>query len=1299
MDLSKIILKNTKPSFKAKTNDNGKPYNIISNKGIKAGQLAIKTKNGEYNGFSVRILEDVKPLLTDIRVSKAVKFIANGDISSAVAVLNINNEVNKYGIDIVYTVIKIWLEKNGIDVPTEFIDNSIEIDDNKLLKWILTTRSDPIDASLEIVGIGQSKKGNTVVPESWIGKKFNNAYELHNEMDNLDWRKGKPPTSFCCIYSMGIEDNLKWKKKIDVNIKNIDILVHVDVNKNKINTTIIKKQKNNIIDFLNNSDCYDILVTSTFSNNTLAICTKVNKISNTSPIYEKTDNIGLLVSMLQKSIRHGQKCSKMLSDTIIKLSKAPHYNLPEHKFVRVSGSRQLTWRLLITIIEDAQPYIEDNDNEYLSIADLVALALISQNDPDIQLNINIINKILYTALLVQHNDSMGSCWAWRKGSIGKELKYCENMNKKNGIINALNVALESMPMMDGDKKMLNKSIDYINEFKLTKLPKLQINELMLSNNKKYIDAYVASYDMHCIPNILLMLQASFPFIPYKDDHKTSNLSSFIWNTSSRINIRYNCSCKLDNEMNKVYEILKEIQMDMYEKNIKKYNLKNIFGKNNINTTINNKNLLSTDNISRIGFLLLFGNKHTVEYNKKKYDIYLIGDSNQVCKVKKNTKTSKFEFIEGVERFMCEIELVNKLNNITINTPNPPNGYKWIWGDKKKIILSAKLLLSDKNKMFNSIIFYADGYPIYPFDASNILVPINIVNAVDTNKEFSNIISQALYINENYNYSHYEINNLLKNIAIERLKLDNITVYDWYKIAKKSKLPNKVWKILLVKIINANNGSILIGPVSRTGDKLNEPVDYLYEGTVMRLLNMLSALYPKLIKETGVCKYYINTNDITYNHLFENINKLSFTESNNNNNEKKEHPIITTNLWYHQKQTRDRIIDGIFLFNKKGFGDASNVGSGKTLTILSVFSEILGHKLNISSNENNKYYGFLVLLPTTNLYKTWHDEITKHTKGFNILMQNANGTLSSVDGGKKKTVDNINSNTIIITTLGRMRDHPLSHPWKMVAIDECLSVQNNDALQTSEAWRQVICSQYGVIMASATFFRSRFDKLFYMLKMLRSGLPENKEYLDCILNECIICNIPENSRKWNININRYELPKSMRTKYDSILKSFDGVSSEKIYNILASYLFNNFDYIDIFHQTIKKVEGVNGRCLIYARSKDEANIIANQIDNVSRFPDVSGKHVVVSYTEGTYGLNNLVHLDTIVTRPCEPDKIPQMKGRLDRHLQKKDILTLEYVLIKNTIEEASLIKLELANKFYGNYIMPLAEFYDLAVGKN
>ena len=78
------------------------------------------------------------------------------------------------------------------------------------------------------------------------------------------------------------------------------------------------------------------------------------------------------------------------------------------------------------------------------------------------------------------------------------------------------------------------------------------------------------------------------------------------------------------------------------------------------------------------------------------------------------------------------------------------------------------------------------------------------------------------------------------------------------------------------------------------------------------------------------------------------------------------------------------------------------------------------------------------------------------------------------------------------------------------------------------------------------------------------------------------------------------------------------------------------------------------------------------------------------------MNNLVGFDTILTRPANPDAIPQMKGRLDRPGQKNKELYLEYVYLDKTIEIAGMYKISFANSFYDNYILPLADFYKVAV---
>jgi len=66
------------------------------------------------------------------------------------------------------------------------------------------------------------------------------------------------------------------------------------------------------------------------------------------------------------------------------------------------------------------------------------------------------------------------------------------------------------------------------------------------------------------------------------------------------------------------------------------------------------------------------------------------------------------------------------------------------------------------------------------------------------------------------------------------------------------------------------------------------------------------------------------------------------------------------------------------------------------------------------------------------------------------------------------------------------------------------------------------------------------------------------------------------------------------------------------------------------------------------------------------------------------------------RPHAPDILPQIKGRLDRYGQQNKELYIEYIILKGTIEEASIDRLMLARNFYNNHIMHLSEFYETAL---
>ena len=207
-------------------------------------------------------------------------------------------------------------------------------------------------------------------------------------------------------------------------------------------------------------------------------------------------------------------------------------------------------------------------------------------------------------------------------------------------------------------------------------------------------------------------------------------------------------------------------------------------------------------------------------------------------------------------------------------------------------------------------------------------------------------------------------------------------------------------------------------------------------------------------------------------------------------------------------------------------------------------------------------------------------------------------------------------------------------------------------------------------------------------MLNCNLPETKEYLDTILIDSIKVNLPITKRIWHEDIIKVEMSKDFYNKYNKINNS--EISNEKKYIELKKYIRDNVDYIKLFTTYI--ANNSNKKLLIYASSMEEAQNISKM--DVGLYPDISKRHVVVSYAVGTYGLNNMIAFNHILTRPPEPDKLPQMKGRLDRMGQKENELNITFIMLMNTIEEMEYMKLELCNNFYSNHIMPLSELFNL-----
>ena len=1337
-DLMEVVSLSTKSHYRSKLSELGSMIKNVANLGVKPGTFLKMDRQGEYHGLTVQALQEILPLFTHQRVIETINFLINNNIPSAINHLCIQEEVKQFGLEIINFSLKEWLYLNNLPLSPELQrdfsmfppTNNLPLFE-KLLKRIKANRHDPLEGKLKVISIGLSKKGFNVVPEEWINRDFESGEEMHRAMDNLDWRMGKPPVVYCVTYGLMIQEENHWNSfdQVNISILKPGIFLRVSLEKNKIICAIEEFNDSKEIEKWQKSlhQGFKVLV-SKDAHLAMELDSFFHPKDQNS--FERSEISGILASRLQKCIRRGGLAGGLLEETIRKMRKNPPYNLPELQFLRVNSNRQIFWRLFISCIEDMSPYLKSMESDYLGLNDLVAFTVVTSYDADLQMNDFLLEKVIKTAKLIQSHDKPNDLFDWRSGSdkiTNNTLKM--NKGEKDPVVdlkNALVLALKTQNMMSGDRSMIvktlslmdssRKSLIYLDEKRLS----LKIDSILEK------EVSLASYDMHCVPNIILLLQGSLNFFPLEAHYNTQGISSLIWEISSSQNMRNivkTAKKKTEKDL-EILSILREIQDFFYSNELKKgksfmgiseevllHDFKDILAEIIIpNAKLSYvKEHSLTANEKRIAFLNLFGKKirftSKLDKGNKNLEGIFCGDDQHPTKIKTLT-SNKMVYLNEKPRFLAEIDFIEELskrNTYFADNPKPPLGYEWIWGDKKKVEIFAELISSDKENMRNSVKTYVEGQEIELFNAEKVLKPMKRIKTIqELPKSLEFLIKKALFHKEIENIEDmgklkiqgFFLNLLLRSLAIKRFQANDFRIFDVFKLLRTSGIAVPVWKHVLIKLFTSSKEEILIGPVDRQGKKLQNSISSQFEGVIWRIYNLISLLYPRVIKASSDLKFKINHGCSEYLHLYEMMLLLSkekiIKEIEVSNTVAKVTPQIKTHLWEHQQSTANRIFEGLVKLGKRGFGDASCVGSGKTLTALSIVQKIIEQKNKCLENNNNTYKGILILLPTQNLFETWSIEIKKHTTGFDWIIQESNGKIN-------REPQNIKRNTLIITTLGRFRDHPIYVSWQLVVIDECLSVQNREALQTEEAWKQVIISEFGVIMMSATFFRSRFDKMFFMLKMLRSGLPEEKDFLDCILNESMICYINEKTRKWITNVNRFKLPENLRKGYNEIKGK--SIALEKLYRLLENYLYENFSIIDDLKSLLKKLETEKEKVLIYAKSKNEADDFAAKMPNVSRFPDISGRHVAVAYSEGTYGLNNLVKFTCILSRPPEPDKLPQMKGRLDRPGQEKETLRLEYFLIEDTVEEGQIIRIEVANKFLNDYVMPLAKFYEIAVGKS
>jgi hypothetical protein len=1288
--------------YKAQQTPNGQLFPNVQNHGLPTGRCAVRHKKGSYHQFALRAECDIPPLLTHLRVAEACRMLEKNDLQAAATCLTVENEFARQGPGVVYAALCLWLDQNGIQVPESLRQSSTAIAP-ELEARLLLKRTDPIPFPISIAAIGCSDdSGTSVVPEEWLGRGFESGQQLCSQLDTLPHRQGLPESRYCSHYGLKLVPEPRWLTASEISEGLIPSHgISVTVENGHLSTSLehfAPGTLKNWVTRMHENTRFLVHETSSAgaedespSAGILIACDK-EAICEPIPTYQKTLSVGLLSSRLQKAIRRGRGASQTLVAAIEKLRLAPAYNLPDDHFKRSSGSRQLAWRLFISIFEDAEPYAPSPDGQYLSLPDLIALSLLAHYEPDLQFNSFILGKLIRTALLVQRNDAPGKNWDWRKGGKRTPITGGSPLEKSCA------VALDLMPMMKRDAEMLRQGCDHLRKSSLRPCP-LQVqltNEELLEASHPAVEkaTQLASHDFHCSPAILLHLQGSLPSIPelhaQPQPPTTQNLRQFLWENISRLNTRNpHHKPSTDPASQSITREIHAIQNSLLQGENLPLPKRTAYPYQPAQPPAQAP---ADPLVARIAFLSLFGQStdfpaagsQSSRRLKHAFTALVAGTPHEPCKIKKKSAKQSV-YLRGEDRKRGEVDFVEyRPPNDELELPPPPAGYRWIF-DQERIRLGISMA-EDSTDPENGIepaecplVFHVQEQQVPAFDARCLLQPRLEPELANPSVEDAALIKQALYLDSPEPETHWETNQRLRILAAHRLDVAEPDL-EWCELAEQSPLPPVVWQRVYTKLLGTFRGKVCIGPVDRHGDQLYYAVDYLYEGTLWRILNLLAFVAPQSVQPCGELDFKIHNESGSYLRLMRDIKKLASPRALSPAGSSV--PTIRTPLWQHQASSVARITTELLENKRKGFGDASDVGSGKTLSSLAILANLARHNLQ---TQDDSAEAFLVLVYNSALVQTWIDEITKHTSGFNVVTQDASGKLSGTIG----------RHTILVTTLGRMRDTPVTRRWHLVVIDECLSVQNATALWTQEAWKQVACSQRGVLLLSATLFRSRFNELFYLLRMLRTGLPESKAYLDAILSESITCHLPENTPwKWTEETRLLSLDPETRQRYDHLQKAA-GLQAKVLYGKLDALLVERFDFVQHLQDLLATLTP-SDRALIFARSKEEAAQLAKRLENVSLFPEISGRHIVTTTAVGARGVNTLTEYNLIVTRPVEPDLVPQMKGRLARPGQNNAQLRWLWMVAENTIEEAKLERNQMAERFHDEHIVPLASFYQRAV---
>jgi hypothetical protein len=460
-------------------------------------------------------------------------------------------------------------------------------------------------------------------------------------------------------------------------------------------------------------------------------------------------------------------------------------------------------------------------------------------------------------------------------------------------------------------------------------------------------------------------------------------------------------------------------------------------------------------------------------------------------------------VEAAERAVAE----SWKHGRTVALPLPPPGIQWNLlskaGQEEEAEQAVKLTAELSNNGHWE--FSIGGIRVEPFDARKVISPCSLDThnhkPVALGSEREELLKLALYHKEDSDpISVLRALTSLHELAVEARKsgANEGMVYDWLLLATRGKLSPPIWRDAILALKTREKDDVVLGPVLADGTCKRD----MTEGCILRIYYVLESLYPTVLIKNGALKWRVRQRGAGYHHMLGCLELLSrgvgeevarkapavtalgttvvsskpknsrkdlsrraaakckaslalMAEKDDNcmndddgsdvetgesdNEDYLPLPKVTTELWPHQEASVAKVVSGV-KEGRRGHADASAVGAGKTLTALATVVRLAAY-MEVSHGKRN---GVLVMLPTKALVKEWLLQIATHTSGFQVVEQREDGQLFSLTYGRSGPP--IDGNTIVISTLDRVREHPFKHQaaWDFVAIDECLAVQNADA---------------------------------------------------------------------------------------------------------------------------------------------------------------------------------------------------------------------------------------------------------------